>query len=470
MKHFFTFPQLLNRMCLKKIASTIFVLFLTLNSFSQIIVIDSYFYLADEIGEDTLDAIVDSVEDAMRDYVKYAGLAGEGEGVSQVNLNRFKNLFASNARILDDFSETPGQMNFSDYAGEVFEYLNEEGLKFDMYGALIDVISYDSTGYYQIDVVTQKFVYNGLQTDKRPFYCKKGRRYKMLMSYRIPVDDLLSAKIHKINGTLEEDCDGNSPRITGAVMLNSVQQKFETSSFWNNELRNMNFTPAASYEIGVGARVHYPITKNKSLYAALGAFYTLSSQKVNLSGFYEAQKTTSEGIPYIQENIISNGVEEIKLGSVQVPLGIRWHTFGKEPFYLFTDIYGIAKIPLHVNSTTSLDKVSTQFYEDGTVIRPNDTNAGVVPDMLFLETTPETRINFAVMAAFSFQYAVSSNWAVETAINYTRGLTNILDEGAYRENYPISDEDYLENNFLSNYTQDYKNHTFGLQIGIIYKP
>lgn len=457
-------------MCLKKIISAVLIVSLSFNCFSQIIVIDSYFYLADEIGDDTLDEIVESVEDAMSDYVRYAGLAEGEAGVSQANLNRFKNLFASNAKILDDFSATPGQLNFSDYAGEIFEYLNEEGLKFDMYGALIDVISYDSTGYYQVDIVTQKFVYNGLQTDKRPFYCKKGRRYKMLMSYRIPVDDLSSAKIYKINGTLEEDCESNSPRITGAVMINSIEQDFETSSFWEDELKNMSFTPAASFEIGLGARIHYPITKSKSLYAALGGFYTYSSQKVNLSGFYETSKTDIEGVPFTQENTIGNGVEEVKLGSVQIPLGIRWHTLGKEPFYLFTDIYGSAKIPLHIKSTTSLDRISTQFYDDGTVIRPNDTSEGIVPDILFLESVPETKINFAATVAFSFQYAVGSNLAIETAISYTRGLTDILNEGVYQENYPINDENHLENSFLSNYTRDYKNNTFGLQIGLIYKP
>ena len=433
----------------------------------QIILVDSYYYVTDEIDEDTQEKIIDSVEDALKDYVKYAGLAEEEGGVSQANINRFKNLFASNARILKDYSSLPGQINFSDYAGEIFEYLSEEGLKFDMYGALIDVISYDSTGYYQVDIVTQKFVYNGLQSDRAPFYCKKGRRYKLLMSYRVPADDLSVAKIEKISGTLEEDCDESRVRISVGANGGYVQTRLEATDFKEVNMPNLSIKSVNGSEIGVGLRLQYPIVKSKALYVSVGGFYQYTEQDISIGGTFQHPQTDVNGDTYRRLSTISNGIETLKIGSAVIPVGLRWHAWGKEPFYFFIDGYGTVAVPLHGKSEFVGEGVFSGIYPDGRIEQFNVTETEIVPDNLVFNNKPDTRINYSFTANFSFQYAVTPNWAIETAVSYTHGLSNLLRTDNPAEEYPLMNNG--TRSLTEAYTEDFMTRHYRLYFGMIYK-
>ena len=119
--------------------------------------------------------------------------------VNQNSINTFKRLFASNAKVWDDLATEPSSIPFVDYAGNVYEYLEEEGVKTEFdetytyrvlsekgegWKRLYDKI--DTTGntfFYEIAI--NKVVFCGINEEKQIVNYAEGRLFELEMVLRI---------------------------------------------------------------------------------------------------------------------------------------------------------------------------------------------------------------------------------------------------------------------------------------------
>lgn len=119
--------------------------------------------------------------------------------INQKSINTFKRLFASNAKVWDDLASEPSYIPVVDYVGNIYEYLEEEGVKtqFDEaytyrvlsekgegWKRLYDKI--DTTGntfFYEIAI--DKTVYTGIDSKRQSIKYPEGRLFQLEMVLRV---------------------------------------------------------------------------------------------------------------------------------------------------------------------------------------------------------------------------------------------------------------------------------------------
>ncbi|MGK0365089.1 MAG: hypothetical protein ACI85O_002153 [Saprospiraceae bacterium] len=126
----------------------------------------------------------------------------QGDTIAKVNqksINAYKRLFASNAKVWDDLAVEPDYIPVADYAGNVYEYLEEEGVKTKFneeytykvllkkkegWKRLYDKI--DTTGntfFYEIAI--DKMVYYGIDEKRQIVEYPGGRLFELELVLRV---------------------------------------------------------------------------------------------------------------------------------------------------------------------------------------------------------------------------------------------------------------------------------------------
>jgi len=220
--------------------------------------------------------------------------------VTRQSVRAFNSLFIGNAKLFKDYAANPTDilMNAGDYADEVYYFLPNEGLAYEIKSALLTEIGYDSAGFYQPKIVLEKVMYNFVSTDGMTRNLPNGKLYELTMLIDIPIEDLTRAKIGEIKnnddiGGIFEDYE----RYMGIAAHGSFLQVSGTaSSYYSDNAAALaaletprspgDISLSASPAFGLGFywksnRLAKASKKHKPLFLTAGAqasFFTIKTQ------------------------------------------------------------------------------------------------------------------------------------------------------------------------------------------------
>ena len=474
------------------------------------------------------------IRKSLVDYYQIASLRDKNQNgiVTQESITKYNELFDDNTKVVSDISRYSGIIVSSEsYSSSVFDYLTAVGVDFEITSAVLDKIRLDKAGYYKADVLVTKILYNGLDNDNSQFRCKSGRKYDLVMSYRIDKDNLSKAYISSISGNLVKDCEDAKPKwgYYGGGDYSSISAS--TTDYFNSKLNTLKLTVNPAYSACIGLFYLKPLTIkektflkvgfqlgytklqssiDKSSYLILNDNHSFNGSNISLTNPNSTTYTTFDRIVSIDKKF----VESHNSFNVAVPLGIHHilNTNNDETFRISVDamivptiqVYSISKwngrlnyygnfnfgnqnsvtIPkqdsINGNSTDEIEsgpfglKVNAYFQNED----KSDKSAGHL-----VETPSQMKLKFhpsflvAVSPNFEFIINKEMSFTISPSISYT--LNSFVKSN--ESNKPIfagaptidgGIQDRINQGIKSTVLEDYFNSvkllSFGLRIGLMY--
>ena len=492
------------------------------------VLINTYTYThnTDKITEEQRETMEKAVVATVKQYYDYADFLDDATGmVTASSVKRFRNLFQSSSRILNDLTIGVNS-HYSDYSSSVLDFL-PNGVKFEMPTALLTDMDYDEAGYYVIEMQTEKTVYTGLSYTNEPEFCKTGRDYKLKFTFIIEEDDLNTAKISKISGSNSRRCEDAKPFIgfglRGAGDFIGTSS-YANSSFLDTEMAGLNVETGTTWNVGAGVSLQLPITKKELIFLNIGANYSVFGLSTDISESFTINNAEIVGATAVGNGLngqfvadkrvsVGEGKEEITVHAVEFPVGIRYRKPFKtmQQLSFVADVFFVTTLQLFSSSTLSARSVDYDLTVD---TNPNSTDpifsaelpssaavlnnfgAGTAEDgNALISSQPEIQNNlsFGIRIAPGIQYELNDNLFLEATLEYSMGLTsffssdnvvqssaitgNTVDETEMK-NYFLPDAgskpavgnlmDELEMSFVERYIEETKISTLGLRVGVVY--
>jgi len=194
-----------------------------------------------------------AVRNALLKYYNVASLLDNNGMVTRESSQKFKEIFEEDAKILCDISQNVYYLNADDYASMAFEFMTNTGVIFSLSNPVLNKI-YEQDGYYFSDIILIKTVHNYLDNKMVYQKCKKGRQFKITITFRSTVYDLENALIQNIKGGLIRECNDSNPAWG-----------------WNIEGGNISFQTEKASQLEPFPTIQPKLTNG--FYAKLGAYY-----------------------------------------------------------------------------------------------------------------------------------------------------------------------------------------------------
>lgn len=442
-----------------------------------------------ELSDSDYNKIINASKSIMKQYYKAATLIDPSVGqVSQSSINNYSALFSQGAKIINDLSERMlRDRNPKDYASQVADYLEKDGVKFEMYPASINNIIYDKAGYYKVEVVTEKELFNGLAVDKSTFTCKTGRLYFLRFMLQIEEDDLNTAKIFKIDGRIKKKCEDSKLLFGVYGRLGIGASEFQPKD-------NLGISSVKPSSIGGGLSVNIPLTKKELIFLSVNAALVNYKMDIDFSSNgnlpLENRVTVNDPNDFNRENFntnirITEAKEAAKFTTIDIPIGLMFRKKGKTNdriafgsyFLVVSSITTISAsstlTPGQIEFATSLDFESSE--DNLEVVFGDDIN-----DFLGYSdaSNSETKIDeIGTSSSFSIRLSPFIHFALndtktsflEIAADYTFGLSDFVEPTSASNNFiDALAQGTLPNNSLLSTQFDKTNiSNIGIRLGYV---
>jgi hypothetical protein len=282
------------------------------------------------VPQDSIPSISRKLQSALDDYIKFGSLFDESQQmVSEDAIYNFKSLFNLSADILNELEETPSMINASDYASLVYSKFPKQGVRCQIKSALLDEIRFDSAGYYLASVLVEKRVFNlireknGLGT-----FTQSGRCFTEKIRFDVAVD-FDRVRIQQIVATQNPSCPplpGEKEVLAGLEMrLGGAFMNFSSRSFLDDKSSTIyggNLALTGGVDVGLGARLQYPLGKQKKLFLLLNAGYYRTGMQASFdSVHYRFQTSDIDNDLYVHDVQLSDLSENINISGFEVNPG-----------------------------------------------------------------------------------------------------------------------------------------------------
>lgn len=442
---------------------------------SQVIVVDNFHVLIEDIDEETVDEVLLSVRNGIKKYEHLADLLDESNKDVTVNtVEEFNELFKRNALIYSDITTKPSVITCDNYSRLVYTYLDKRGVKFNMFSAVIDGIDYDKeSGIYTIDVLSRKYLFNGINDNYKPFYCKKGRTFNLRFTFEINEKKLEVAKISKIQGNLIKECKNKNFVINPYSRVGSGKVRFHSSDFFENELSGLNVDFESVRTFSAGIKFGRNLNKQNNILLTLGAGYSRIDLKSKWNGFFEYDDIDEEGVEYNKISQLSNGLESIRLQYIEVPVGVKFRIGDWSSFHMFIEPFvemkfGINRTENNVHFTG--ESITYGVYPSGEINFLDMNQDNLLPTEIGMTSSVNSNnLMFLAGTMLSTQYFVNNHLGIELGVDYKFGLSRLLENRDDVDYYPDDDTINLVN-FSEIYLDNLQLSQWGLELGIIYRP
>lgn len=194
-----------------------------------------------------------AARNALLKYYNVATLLDNNGMVTRESTQKFKEVFEEDAKILSDISQNVYYLNAEDYASMAFEFMTNTGVIFSLSNPILNKI-YEQDGYYFSDIILTKTIHNYLNNKMVYQKCKKGRQFKVTITFRSTVYDLENALIQNIKGGLIRECNDSNPAWG-----------------WNIEGGNISFQTEKGGQLEPFPTIQPKLSNG--FYAKLGAYY-----------------------------------------------------------------------------------------------------------------------------------------------------------------------------------------------------
>lgn len=288
------------------------------------------------IDKATADKIKALIRQSLGNYYRLGHLwdPKDNYAVTQESVTKFNELFDDNTKVLSDIAKYNGIIISSEnYSSSVLDYLTAVGIDFDIPSAVVDKIREDKAGYYKVEILLTKVVYNGLDNDNSQFRCKSGRKFDLIMNYRIDKDDLTRAYISNISGSLIKDCEDAHPKWGYYAGVDFGLPTANTTDFYNTNMSTLNMSSSPVIMGSIGAFYLKPLTTKEKTFLNFGLKIGFASIKTTIDPGEYTQKNVSHA--FNGENnglykafdrrvvIEKQFVESHGAINVAIPIGIR---------------------------------------------------------------------------------------------------------------------------------------------------
>lgn len=443
-----------------------------------------------DFEQSRLDTIIEQLQLLFDKYATVADFVDPSTGeISADKSIVWSDLFTPGALIIDDLKKKATTIHNADYADNVYEFFEGEGVSFDIQDLVVEEIGVNASGYIFAKVTMLKLV-RSYYNDGVSRYDSKGRKVNMLFDIEIPPYDLTYGKITKISGEIDEVVDKYSLiSLTPTVGIGSF------SVDGSDVISYDNSGSVSSINYGLGLLYRYGIGNNRKLFITLGAGADLITIKnkefeINASGTIgtstvesyllddngvslDVSSTNSADLfPTLINN--ANSSEEISGVRLVPRLGVSYKLIDKTDNNFYIDLLFTG------NYTTGFTGGTRTVTGDGVVfpqnpnfpsfveLQSNDLEFGAYTNTISSDSAKniESNSNFSYGVAISpvFQKDININWGIEIAAEYYYGLNSFFKH----EQKPTLDLDN-DNTYLENYTSSAKLSNINLKIGIYYE-
>jgi len=430
----------------------VFIVFLFFGQISnaQIKIYEEGSYIKAELTEEQKDEIMAAATTIVNKYATVATFRDDNNNFSDQSYADFVGLFAGSAEVFDDLAKkNGGNINYATYADKVFQYLQGTGVKFELNNTYLDEITYDSSGFYKIQVSFEKIMFNGLNEDNELVnFPNNGKPVTLRMIIEVPEYDLSQATILNVLG------EAKKVKTESASMI---------STDFNYHLGNVTKTastiapgfadnlPVSYNSYGVDVIYRRSLNSSKSMYLLAGASLGFHNFKSDLSSFEGGGVSSINAlqgpadipnnflVPAVSSTVESseNNLEEsLSVTDVQIPIGISFRVVETYNWDFFVDV---AVVPTYILSSTGRYGGGTKFIKlpDSKDWSP-EFEAEVlarlaageeIPDYFGLQTGFENELaqvanNFSAAAQISpvIHYKFNFRMAVEAGLNVSYGF------------------------------------------------
>ncbi len=275
-----------------------------------------------------LSALLDTTTSIFNKYVNYGSIIDKKGKPNPKYLIKFKNLFATNSKVVNDFLKRPGDLiNYEKYIEFAELFLEYDGIIFDIENAKIESISTDDN-YYRINIRFNKLMHQGL--DKEGYYTKYKRpfKYDLTLTFTISKVTMENPEIVRITGHNLIVPIPKKESFAGAFFTYGLPKMKGTNSDFllPNSLGITNMLSGKS-QLSFGADYMRNITGGKSIYWNIGL-------RMNILNFNMQSDTT---ISYHQNmsydgvvdydrivRIHSNASNSTTINSISLPIGLSY--------------------------------------------------------------------------------------------------------------------------------------------------
>ncbi len=403
-------------------------------------------YIKAEITEEQKEELMQSCTDLINQYATVATFRDDNNQFSDDSYTEFVSLFSGSAEVYDDLSKKDAQnINYASYADKVFQYMQGTGVKFELNETYLDEITYDSSGFYIVQISFEKIMYNGLdENNSIVSYPNNGKAVDLKMKIEVPEYDLSAASIVGVLG------EAAKVKVESASMIsadfnyhlgNISKTATNLSPGWSDNL------PVAYNSYGVDVVYRRSLNNKKSLYLLAGisaSFNNFTSMINNYRGEFPSilnidnggngvaadgtpQPGTQASILKISERGENSLVEQLQVIDIQIPLGVSLRILEAYNYDLFLDIAGVPTYIINSSGqyegNLSLENLpvdrsdfSELFVEN---IFDNFGNNSYTSVENYDEELVETASNFsaAVQVTPLFHYKFNFNMALELGLN-----------------------------------------------------
>lgn len=432
----------------------------------QIIVIESRHFLVNDIEEDVVDELLVTVNEEIKKYSYLAKMTNLDKSA-----NGFANLFSSDAQIYDDISKSPLAIHHDEYIALAKKYFTEEGIQFKMVSAFVRGIEYHADGFYTIDVTSRKHLHSGIDQYDKGYYCKTGRNYNLRFTFRIDKDDLSVAKIQSIQGNLVKECQDKSLLLSLISKASMTSVQFDESSFYKENLNTFSYNQINNSQFGIGVKLHRALSPKSNIFLGAGVFYSATHITNLWNGFYAFPDEDVEGTPITKFTQILNGMEAIKIESLELPLGliIRLRQWSKCALFVEPTLnLGFNLMNNRTNHSFKGEWVQYDIDEEGDVVSLNSSDG--IPQATQISSSENLELRPFVISSgvnFHIQYYLTN----EIALVFGAQSQYYINSFFQVQNKSVLPDDILTNNesLTNQYLNDTTAISWGIHLGLTYK-
>ncbi len=492
--------------------SLLFFVVGTVNAQRTINLIDDGAAIGAGIDEATKAQIIEVVQDILNRYYNIASFWDENnEAFDEDKYTAFISLFSGSARVYEDIADEPTNIEYSTYANNVYQYLQEEGVQFDLENAYLNSIDRDDSGFYFAELDIEKIVYVGLDKNNLPVKFGDGRRYALNVRVDMPDYDVTDAKIEAIKG------EEAAKRVATPAYLsanfhyglgqylngtpNSIGETFgdltrTSASVLGGQLlfrKALSSKENLWFHLGVGAQQHTFVTGFDNFNNS-----DLPGTERSQSPFLGALVNGATPQPYVEENgetllgnvtinSITDAVERLNILTIDVPIGVTMRlnrTFSSRVFLDLSIVpsYSITSSGQSSGTPKGFIIPDSEHFPSIEQIQAQSDGAERLADYTFSDAdfaftdndlSVTNNFGLGVQLSPTYQYDISFNYGVEIGINLWYNVLSIT-------TFNDSQEGYLKSEFgngsfgtKTSILEDYYNGVnpfyASLKVGFFYK-
>ncbi len=448
---------------------------------------NEFFDVGPGVSEDNYKAALVSLQNLMDKYASIADFLDPSTGeISADKSIMWSEIFTPGALVINDLEKKGTMIHNADYADNVYEYLYNEGVSFDINDIVLEQLEMNASGY----IVAKLFVEKNVRTyveDKNPRYDSNGRKLEMYFEVEMPPYDISAAQITKISGEIKEDVDKYSViSLTANVGFGSLALDSEFFDF-------VNFSSPNVSNYGADILYRYGLGNTRKLFIDVGIGAHVLNVNTNELNLIPSSAPIDQGGTQTGYSLGSNELSSAEYTS-------QFFTAAVVDGESFEKLNGIRFVPKIGVAYKVLDRTDSNLYLDFTFtgnyitnfrggerelptegyLTPNTSNFptfielqenileldGYLSDGSFGQNPLTVLDNFSYGVSISptYQYDININWGIEFSVEYYLGLSDL-----FKHSEPVGPFQGGPSTFIEQYSTKSKLNNININLGAYYE-